>query len=104
MPAEILLSHSGIMANNYQKLWMDAINAKGEAKAVQILAEILADKEGRNFVSNLGPKDAEFCIELLDRVSRGLFLFSPFIISDGFTRASQSTTSKPQKNSISLLR
>lgn len=58
------------MANDYRRLWTDVANAKGEAKAVQILAEILADKEGRVFILNLDSEGAKLCIEILDRVSR----------------------------------
>ena len=81
------------MANDYRRLWTDVANAKGEAKAVQILAEILADKEGRVFILNLDSEGAKLCIEILDRVSRDSRLLPSFAVSDGFTRASQTTTS-----------
>ena len=57
------------MAKGYQQLWEDVANATDEAKAVRTLAGILADKEGRIFISRLERKDAELCIEILDHVS-----------------------------------
>ena len=56
------------MAKGYQQLWNDLTNATDEAKAVQTLAGILADLEGRIFTSRLEGKDAELCIKILDRV------------------------------------
>ncbi|KAF9645811.1 kinase-like protein [Thelephora ganbajun] len=55
------------MAKIYQQLWKAVTDASGEAKAVRILAEILADKEGRDFISHLKINDAKLCIEILDR-------------------------------------
>ena len=69
------------MAKDYQRLWKDVTNAKSEAQCVRILAEILADQEGRRFVSYLGREDAELCIEILDRVSRDLSLPPFFVFS-----------------------
>ena len=62
------------MAKNYQQLWEDvtASSTVDEVKAVRTLAGILADKEGRVFISSLERKDAELCIEILDHVSRDL--------------------------------
>lgn len=57
------------MAKGYQQLWKDVTSATDEAKAVRTLAGILADKEGRTFISCLERGDAELCIEILDRVS-----------------------------------
>lgn len=60
------------MAKDFRRLWKDVTNTIDEAKAVRILAEILADKEGRAFISRLERKDAELCIEILDHVSYNL--------------------------------
>ena len=38
------------------------------------MVEIVLDKEGKAFILNLKRKDAELCIEILDRVSRELYL------------------------------
>ena len=65
------------MAKDYGGLWNDIINAVDETKAVRTLAEVLADKEGRTFLLRLEPEDAEFCVEILDRVSYNLH-FLPF--------------------------
>ena len=56
------------MAENYPRLWKEVTSAIDEAKAVRTLAEILAEKEGRNFISRLGRRDVELCIEILDHV------------------------------------
>jgi len=57
------------MAKNYQQLWKDAASTSDEGKAVRTLSQIVLDKDGRTFVSNLERNDAELCIEILDRVS-----------------------------------
>ena len=59
------------MAKGYQQLWKDVTNATDDAKAVRTLAGILADREGRTFISRLERKDAELCIKILDRVGYG---------------------------------
>ena len=53
---------------DYQRLWKEVTSAIDEAKAVRTLAEILAEKEGRKFISRLERRDAELCIEILDHV------------------------------------
>ena len=89
------------MAKNYQQLWQDVASTSDEGKAVRTLAEIVLDKPGRAFISNFERDDAELCIEILDRVSRELYLLPSFAVSDGFFRASQDTTSEPQRNRLS---
>jgi len=64
------------MAKDYPQLWNTVTSTSDEGRAVQILVEIVLDKEGRAFVLNLKRKDAELCIEILDRVSRELYLLS----------------------------
>jgi len=49
----------------------------GKAESTRILAEILANREGRNFISSLTRKDAELCIEVLTHVSRDLYTLPP---------------------------
>jgi len=58
------------MGKNYQWLWEQVTSGIDEAKSVRTLAEIVVNKEGRAFVSRLGRKDAELCIEILDHVGR----------------------------------
>jgi len=58
------------MAKDYQRLWRVATDATGEVLAVQSLAEIVADKAGRVFISRLDSGDAELCVKILDNVSR----------------------------------
>lgn len=70
---------SKAMAKDYQRLWKDAISAKDETKCVRILADILADQEGRRFALGLGRGDAEWCIEILDRASHDLDLPPSFV-------------------------
>ena len=60
------------MTKDYEQLWKGVTHITDEAQAVRALADILADNEGRRFVSRLGGKDAELCIEILDDVSRDL--------------------------------
>lgn len=61
-------------ARDHQQLWKDVASKADEAEAVRSLAEILADKEGRSFISLLERKDAELCVGILDHVSRELRL------------------------------
>lgn len=62
---------------NYQRLWNDVANSPDEDGAVPILGEILADGEGRDFISRFGPKQADICTKILDHVSCELRLL-PF--------------------------
>jgi len=89
------------MSKNYRQLWNDIIDANSETKAVRTLAEILADKEGRTFISHLGREDAKLCIEILDRVRRDLHLLPSAVVSGSLTRASESTTSKSSRSKLS---
>jgi len=61
------------MTSDPQRLWKDVTNATDEVQAVQTLAGILADKKGRVFISRLGSKDAELCVEILDDVRHNLY-------------------------------
>jgi len=82
------------MAKDYQQLWEDATATTGEAHTVWALAGILADKDGRLFISSLDSKDAVSCIEILDNVSRYLHLpLSPLpqAVSPGYCRAKHQT-------------
>ena len=72
-----------------------------ESKAVRTLADILADREGRTFVSRLERKDVGLCIEILDRVSHNLRPLPAFALSGGFIRAPRNTTSNPQRSRCS---
>ena len=61
------------MSKDYRHLWKKVLKSNDEGDAVPILLEILSDKEGRNFITNLEDKeDAKWCIEVLDYVSRNL--------------------------------
>ena len=72
------------MAKDYQRLWKDVTSTSDEKKAVRTLAGILVDREGRSFISNLLRKDAELCIEILDRVSRAPRQRPSFVVLDAF--------------------
>ena len=91
------------MAKGYRRLWKDVTSTNNEGKAVRTLADILLDKEGRTFISNLAREDANLCIEILDLVSPDPHLL-PSPVSDGSIRVSQSTTSEPQRNRLSSSR
>ena len=82
------------MAEDYQQLWKGVAGTTDEANAVRLLAEILVDRKGRALISRLDRKDAELCIEILDRVGYDLHPLLASAVSDGFIRASQSTASK----------
>lgn len=69
-----------IMAKDYEQLWKGATGVVDKVRAVQTLGEILADPEGRVFVSRLDGKGAELCIEILDQVSRDLYLPFHYLI------------------------
>ena len=60
------------MAVDFEKLWKKARTTTTEAKAVQTLAEILASKDGQEFILELESSEAEACIEILDHVRRPL--------------------------------
>ena len=85
------------MAKNFQRLWKDVTNSTNEAMAVRALADILADREGRAFISSLDRKDAEYCIDILDRVSHNLHIQPSPEVSYGLVRASQEIISKPSR-------
>ncbi|KAF9789243.1 kinase-like domain-containing protein [Thelephora terrestris] len=56
------------MANkDFQPLWKGVTRASDETSTVLALAKILVEKEGRDFILHLDRKDAEFCIDVLDR-------------------------------------
>ena len=57
------------MTRDYQQLWGGVTTTTDEVQTVRALAKILADKEGRVFISCLDSKDAGSCIEILDNVS-----------------------------------
>ena len=78
------------MAKDYQRLWKAVISTTDEAKAIRTLANILADKEGRTFISRLDRTGAELCIEILDHVGREPR--SPLPNSDRLVRASHSAS------------
>ena len=89
------------MVKDYRWLWKDVASASNRDEAVRTLAEILPDKEGRTFISNLERADTGLCIEILDLVSRDPRLLPPAVL-DSFARASRGTTSKPQRSRPSL--
>ena len=57
------------MADNFNKQWKKARAAMDEAESVRALAKILSSKDGRTFILDLEPPEAELCIEILDYVS-----------------------------------
>ena len=93
------------MDKNFQQLWDDVKGTNDEAKAIRALAEIVTEKAGRVFVSQFDREDAEYCIDVLGRVSRYPRPQRSFAFSDIFIRALQETTSKPlSKNRVSSSR
>ena len=62
------------MTKRYQQLWGGVTTTADETQTVRALAEILANREGRVFISCLNSQDVGLCIETLDNVSRNLHL------------------------------
>ena len=67
------------MVTYFNGLWKKARVAMDETESVQTLARILSSKDGRAFIPDLVPQDAEICIEILDHVS----LNPPPAVPDG---------------------
>ena len=74
------------LATDYRQLWGSVTT--NEAKAIRTLAEILAEKEGRRFISHLDSEAAGLCIEILVHVSHDpeLFISPPQAVSSGYRR------------------
>ena len=87
-----------LMAKDYRQLWEAVTSASDEGKAVQTLAEIVLDKDGKTFILKLEPNDAKLCIEILDRVSRDSYLLPAFVVSGGYFRALRGRNSEPERN------
>jgi len=82
------------MTKDPQRLWEGVTNATDGVQAVQTLTGILADKKGRVFISRLGSKDAELCVEILDDVSHNLHSPhspQPQTVSSGYHNAQPQT-------------
>jgi len=58
------------MARDYRQLWEGVVvsGQSDEAKADRTLTEIVMEKEGRAFISDLDRAQAGLCIEMLSRV------------------------------------
>ena len=57
------------MAVDFNKLWKKTRNGTDYAESVRTLAKILSSTDGRTFIMDLEPPDAELCLEILDHVS-----------------------------------
>jgi len=57
------------MNADYDKLWKRIRSAVDEGESVRTLVNILSSKDGRTFVLDLEPSEAELCIEILGHVS-----------------------------------
>jgi len=84
------------MTNDYQPLWLAATNATDKAQAAQILAKILADKDGEAFVLGLDSENVESCIEMLDHVSFDVQLprSQPHVVRQGIIEHNLKPTEK----------
>ena len=88
------------MAQDYQHLWKTVASATDETQAAQTLAKILADKQGRAFISRLERNDVELCVEILDMVSRDARLHHSSLSQ---TISSGSYEAKPQPHRQTVL-
>ena len=68
-----------VMVTDFNGLWKKAREATDETESIRTLAKILSSKDGRAFILDLEPQDAEFCIEILDHVNSN----SPPAVPDG---------------------
>jgi len=91
------------MARDYQRLWTGVTSATDGVQAVQALAGILTDKDGRTFISRLDSKDAELCVEILHDVSPDLY-FSLFATSAGPSGHHRRTPSQTRRETGFLRR
>jgi len=84
------------MTRDYQQLWERVASATDEAQAVQTLAKILTDKDGRVLIRRLGSSDAGLCIGILSNVSRDLYLplSQPYTVRQGITKYNLKPTEK----------
>ena len=59
-----------VMTKDYRRLWEDVVvsGKSDEAKVDRTLTEIVMEKEGRAFISDLDRAQAGLCIEMLNRV------------------------------------
>ena len=73
------------MAKDYQQLWKQVADTTDQAEAVRVLAEIVAEFEGRTFTLGLEPKSVKLCVEILDHVgcNPGLPLSLSQMVSSG---------------------
>ena len=88
------------MLKVYRRLWEGLTITTNEAEAVRDLAEIVADKGGKDFILRLERDEAKLCIGILDRVSRELRLPPP-AVSDRLFRALNNITSNPLRRTTS---
>jgi hypothetical protein len=65
------------MSGDHRQLLAQATSSSDKAESVRILAQILDNEGGKDFVSRLGREDGESCIEILDHVSRRSSLVYP---------------------------
>jgi len=82
---------------------MDVTSATDGAQAVQTLAEILTDMDGKAFISGLDSKDAELCVEILSDVSPDLYLLV-HNLSRSVRASPRNTVSDPPRNRLSSSR
>jgi hypothetical protein len=85
-----------------KKLWKSFAKATNEGKVVQILAEILSDEDGGEFISDLERTDAELCIEILTNVSFNPHPHSSFVVSNTSLRPLRGTSSNLLKGKLSF--
>jgi len=67
------------MTADYDKLWNIVRSIVDEGESVRTLVKILSSKDGRTFILNLEPSEAELCIEILDHVSTSLLTICTWI-------------------------
>ena len=86
------------IAKNYKQLWEDVANTSDESEAVQPLAKIVVNRQGRAFILGLEREKAELCVRILDHVGCD----PPFVLlplpHTPLVRASQNTTSNLLRN------
>jgi len=89
------------MTEYYPQIWTGIANETEEMQAIQALAGVVAEKDGRVFISRLDGKDAVSCVRILYQVRNNSN--SSFSHSDGLARASPVTSSNPPRSKLSSL-
>ena len=85
---------------------MAVTNAIDEVQAIQTLAEILTDMDGKAFIARLDSKDADLCVDILGNVSSDIHLLcsQPHPVHQGIAGEYQLRPTEKQAFFVALRR